>query len=83
MRNHPRDPMARELPMIFSDPGCETGAKDPAVVAKVEWHLGMPYPRARFICGPTCHALPMRVAAFYNHCGTAEQHIKDGKNAIN
>ena len=32
--------------------------KAPAVVAKVEWHLGMPYPRARFICGPTCHARP-------------------------
>ena len=32
----------------------------------------------RFLSRPT-----KRVVAFYNHRGTAEQHIKEGKNAIN
>ena len=58
------------------------------VVAKVEWHPGELVPRVgldRFhrssvtnLSRPT-----KRVVAFYNHRGTAEQHIKEGKNAIN
>ena len=52
------------------------------VVAKVEWHPGELVPRVGFtvtnLSRPT-----KRVVAFYNHRGTAEQHIKEGKNAIN
>jgi hypothetical protein len=52
------------------------------VVAKVEWHPGELYPRVGFIV--TNLARPAeRVVAFYNRRGTAEQHIKEGKNAIN
>ena len=51
------------------------------VVAKVEWHSGELYPRVGFIV--TNLARPAeRVVAFYNQRGTAEQHIKEGKNAI-
>lgn len=51
------------------------------VVAKVEWHPGELYPRVGFIV--TNLGRPAeRVVAFYSHRGTAEQHIKEGKNAI-
>lgn len=51
------------------------------VVAKVRWHPGELYPRVGFIV--TNLSRPAnRVVAFYNHRGTAEQHIKEGKNAI-
>ena len=51
------------------------------VVAKVEWHLGELYPRVGFIV--TNLSRPAgRVVAFYNHPGTAEQYIKEGKYAI-
>ena len=52
------------------------------VVAKVEWHPGELFPRVGFIV--TYLSRPAgRVVAFYNQRGTAEQHIKEGKNAIN
>ena len=51
------------------------------VVAKVEWHPGELYPRVNFIV--TNLGRPAeRVVAFYNQRGTAEQWIKEGKNAI-
>jgi hypothetical protein len=51
------------------------------VVAKVEWHPGELYPRVGFIV--TNMSRPSeRVTLFYNRRGTAEQHIKEGKNAI-
>ena len=51
------------------------------VVAKVEWHPGELYPRVGFIV--TNMSRPTeRVVAFYNHRGTAEQWIKEGKNAV-
>ena len=51
------------------------------VVAKVEWHPGELLPRVGFIV--TNMSRPAeRVVAFYNHRGTAEQWIKEGKNAI-
>jgi len=50
------------------------------VVAKVEWHPGELYPRVGFIVtNLSCPA--ERVVAFYNGRGTAEQWIKEGKNA--
>jgi hypothetical protein len=51
------------------------------VVAKVEWHPGELYARDGFIV--THLARPAeRVVTFYNHRGTAEQRIKEGKGAI-
>jgi hypothetical protein len=51
------------------------------VVAKVEWHPGELYPRVGFIV--TNLSRPAnRVVNFYNQRGTAEQWIKDDKNAI-
>src|ERR1700730_11506349 len=51
------------------------------VVAKVEWHPGELYPRVGFIV--TDLARPAeRVVAFYNHRGTCEQYIKEGKSAV-
>jgi hypothetical protein len=50
-------------------------------VAKVEWHPGELYSRVGFVV--TNLARPAeRVVAFYNHRGTAEQWIKEGKGAI-
>ena len=52
------------------------------VVAKVAWHPGELFPRIGFVVTN----LPMEpdgIIRFYNQCGTAEQHIKEGKQAIN
>ena len=51
------------------------------VVAKVEWHPGELCPRVGFIVTNLTRSAT-RVVAFYNQRGTAEQHIKEGKNAI-
>ncbi len=51
------------------------------VVAKVEWHLGELFPRVGFIVTNLRHA-SKNVVGFYNKRGTAEQWIKEGKNAI-
>ena len=58
------------------------------VVAKVEWHPGELFPRVGLdpLRGSSVTNLSRpaeRVVAFYNRRGTAEQHIKEGKNAIN
>src|ERR1700747_2110060 len=51
------------------------------VVAKVEWQPGELCPRVGFIV--TDLARPAeRVVAFYNHRGTCEQYIREGKGAI-
>lgn len=51
------------------------------VVTKVEWHPSELYPRIGFIVTNLSRPA-MRVLAFYNQRGTAEQHITEGKNAI-
>ena len=52
------------------------------VVAKVEWHKGELFPRIGFII--TNLTRPAKqVVRFYNQRGTAEQWIKEGKNAVN
>ena len=52
------------------------------VVAKVEWHSGELFPRVGFIV--TNLTRPAKqVVRFYNQRGTAEQWIKEGKNAVN
>ncbi len=51
------------------------------VVAKIERHPGELYSRVGFIVTNLTRPAT-RVVAFYNQRGTAEQHIKEGKNAI-
>ena len=51
------------------------------VVAKIEWHPGELYPRVGFIVTNLTRPAS-RVVAFYNQRGTAEQYIKEGKNAV-
>jgi hypothetical protein len=51
------------------------------VIAKVEWHRGELFPRVGLIV--TNLTRPAKaVVRFYNHRGTAEQMIKEGKNAV-
>ena len=52
------------------------------VVAKIEWHKGELFPRVGFIV-TNLRRRSWRVVAFYNGRGTAEQWIKEGKNAVN
>lgn len=59
-----------------------TWSKPRRVVAKVEWHPGELYPRVGFIVTNLSRPAS-RVTKFYNGRGTAEQWIKEGKNAIN
>ena len=51
------------------------------VIAKVEWHRGELFPRIGFIVTNLSRSAK-RVMRFYNQRGTAEQWIKEGKNAI-
>jgi hypothetical protein len=52
------------------------------VVAKMEWHQGELLPRVGFIV-TNLSAKPVGVVHFYNRRGTAEQWIKEEKNALN
>lgn len=51
-----------------------------SVVAKVEWHPGELYPCIGFIVSNLARSAE-GIVAFYNLRGTAEQCIKEGKNA--
>jgi hypothetical protein len=51
------------------------------VVAKVEWHAGELFPRVGFIV-TNLKWRAKKVVRFYNRRGTAEQWIKEGKNAV-
>jgi len=59
----------------------QTWSRPRRVVAKVEWHPGELYPRIGFLVTNLCRSAE-RVVAFYNERGTAEQWIKEGKNAV-
>ena len=50
-------------------------------MAKVAWHPGELSPRVGFLVTNLCRP-PESVVAFYNGRGTAEQWIKEGKNAV-
>jgi hypothetical protein len=52
------------------------------VVTRIEWHLGELFPRVGFVV-TNLRRSPKRVVKFYNGRGTAEQWIKEGKNALN
>ncbi len=58
----------------------QTWSHSRRVVAKVEWHPGELYPRVGFLVTNLARP-PERVVAFYNQRGTAEQWIREGKNA--
>jgi hypothetical protein len=51
------------------------------VVAKIEWHAGELFPRVGFIV-TNLSWRSKNVVKFYNGRGTAEQWIKEGKNAV-
>ena len=51
------------------------------VVAKIEWHAGELFPRVGFIV-TNLSKRSKNVVKFYNGRGTAEQWIKEGKNAV-
>jgi len=51
------------------------------VVAKIEWHPRELYPRVGFLVTNLARQAE-RIVAFYNHRGTCEQWIKEGKGAI-
>jgi hypothetical protein len=55
--------------------------KSRRVVAKVEWHAGELFPRVGFLV-TNLKGQTKKVVRFYNARGTAEQWIKDGKNAV-
>ena len=59
----------------------QTWSRSRRVVVKVEWHPGELYPRVGFLVTNLCRP-PERVVAFYNGRGTAEQWIREGKNAV-
>ena len=59
----------------------QSWTKPRRVVAKVEWHQGELYPRVGFIVTNLTRPAE-RVVKFYNGRGTAEQWIKEGKNAL-
>ena len=58
----------------------QTWIRSRRVVAKVEWHPGELYPRVGFVVTNLSQPAE-RVVAFYNGRGTAEQWIREGKNA--
>ena len=51
-------------------------------MAKVEWHAGELFPRVGFVVTDLKRS-PKRVTKFDNGRGTAEQWIKEGKQALN
>ena len=56
-------------------------SKPRKVVAKIEWHPGELFAKTGYIVTNLPFA-PKELFRFYNQRGTAEQHIKEGKNAI-
>jgi hypothetical protein len=59
----------------------QSWTKPRRVVAKIEWHQGELYPRVGFIV-TNLKRPAERVVRFYNGRGTAEQWIKEGKQAL-
>jgi hypothetical protein len=58
-----------------------TWNRERRVIAKVEWHQGELFARVGFIV-TNLRAKKRKVVHFYNMRGTAEQWIKEGKNAV-
>ena len=71
-------------PLVFYDSfpyRAASWTKPRRVVAKVEWHAGELFARVGFIVTNLRRA-DRDVVRFYNQRGTAEQWIKEGKNAV-
>ncbi|MFQ5561613.1 MAG: IS1380 family transposase [Nitrospinota bacterium] len=51
------------------------------IIAKIEWHCGEIFPRIGFIV-TNMDGWAKNIVRFYNGRGTAEQWIKEGKNAV-
>ena len=79
----PVGPPPRDVRRYYASFSYQAGSwtRPRRVVAKVEWHPGELYPCVGFIVTNMTRP-PDRVTLFYNQRGTAEQHIKEGKNAI-
>jgi hypothetical protein len=58
-----------------------TWEEERRVVAKIEWRLGELFPRVGFVV-TNLSWWSRNVVGFYNQRGTAEQWIKEGKNAV-
>jgi hypothetical protein len=59
----------------------EGWSKARRIVAKVEWHFGELFPKVGFLV-TNLSWNTKKVIKFYNKRGTAEQYIKEGKNAV-
>ena len=80
MCNLPRTSLTVPFHASFSYQA-QSWAKPRRVVAKVEWHQGELYPRVGFVV-TNLTRLAERVIRFYNSRGTAEQWIREGKQAL-
>ena len=74
----PNRPIVRHHDFLYQAGSWE---KPRRVVAKIEWHRGELFPRVGFIV-TNLRRSARRVVTFYNGRGTAEQWIKEGKNAV-
>ena len=77
------EPLLKRPVVQYADFQYQAGSWDTPrrVVAKVEWHKGELFPRVGFIV-TNLRWSKRRVVRFYNGRGTAEQWIKEGKNAV-
>lgn len=75
----PKKPIVRYHDFMYQAASWD---KSRRVVAKVEWHQGELFPRVGFIV-TNLGGGAASVVWFYNGRGTAEQWIKEGKNAVN
>jgi hypothetical protein len=74
----PKKPVVRYHDFMYQAASWDKARR---VVAKVEWHEGELFPRVGFIV-TTLGGGAASVVWFYNLRGTAEQWIKEGKNAV-
>jgi hypothetical protein len=74
----PNEPLVWHYDFLYQ---ADTWDRPRRVVAKIEHHKGELFPRVGFVVTNLRRA-PWRVVQFYNHRGTAEQWIKEGKNAV-
>ena len=74
----PKKPVVRYDDFLYQAASWDKARR---VVAKIEWHQGELFPRVGFIVTNLSWRCK-RVVRFYNQRGTAEQWIKEGKNAV-
>jgi hypothetical protein len=76
-----RPPMKPQVFFASFSYQAQSWSKPRRVVAKVEWHQGELYPRVGFVVTNLTRPAE-RVSKFHNGRGTAEQYIKEGKQAL-